>query len=88
MSRLLLVALAIAALAACATTKPVQMVNGDYMISARVPFSGQSGAKAQALKEAASFCGARTVQLVSDNSQECALHGGCGEAQIEFRCSP
>jgi hypothetical protein len=88
MSKLLLLALTVTALAACATTKPVQMVNGDYMISARVPFSGQSGAKAQALQAAADFCGKRTVQLVSDNSQECALHGGCGEAQIEFRCAP
>jgi hypothetical protein len=85
--RMILLMLALS-LAGCVTTKPVQTVNGTYVISARVPFSGQSGAKAQALREAASFCGTRTVQLVSDNAQECALHGGCGEAQIEFRCAP
>jgi hypothetical protein len=88
MIRAVVLLISLAILAGCVTTKPVQTANGTYMISARVPFSGQSGAKAQALREAASFCGTRTVQLVSDNSQECALHGGCGEAQIEFRCTP
>jgi hypothetical protein len=86
--RRFLLMLALSLTAGCVTTKPVQTANGTYMISARVPFSGQSGAKAQALKGAATFCGSRTVQLLSDNSQECALHGGCGEAQIEFRCAP
>lgn len=59
------------------------MVNGDYMISARVPFSGQSGAKAQALQAAADFCGKRTVQLVSDNSQE----AHCTAAAAKLRSS-
>lgn len=75
-------------LAGCATTPPVRTAEGTWMISARVPFSGQSGAIGQALGEANTFCASQgqVVQLVSNTSQECALHGGCGEAQITFRC--
>ena len=58
------------------------------MISARVPFSGQTGAIDQALDAANSLCASKgqVVQLVSDTSKECALHGGCGEAEIKFKC--
>jgi len=74
--------------AGCATTAPVRTVDGTWMVSARVPFSGQSGALDQALGEANTFCASQgqVVQLVTNTSQECALHGGCGEAQINFRC--
>jgi hypothetical protein len=59
------------------------------MVSARVPFSGQSGALNQALSQANAFCGSQggVVKLISNNTQECALHGGCGEAQITFSCA-
>jgi hypothetical protein len=59
------------------------------MVSARVPFSGQSGALNQALGEANTFCESQggMVKLISNNMQECALHGGCGEAQITFNCA-
>ena len=77
------------ALAGCATTTPVRTIAGTWMVSARVPFSGQSGALNQALGKAKTFCASRgqVVVLVSNTSQECALHGGCGEAQITFRCA-
>lgn len=80
---------ALLALPGCATTAPVQTAQGTWMVSARVPFSGQSGALNQAISEANTFCAAKgkTVRLVSNTSQECALHGGCGEAQITFTCA-
>lgn len=59
------------------------------MVSARVPFSGQSGALKQAIDQANAFCASQgdVVKLVSNTAQECALHGGCGEAQITFACA-
>ena len=80
---------ALLALAGCATTAPVRTADGNWMVSARVPFSGQSGALNQALGEANTFCASQgeVVKLVSNTSQECALHGGCGEAQITFACA-
>jgi hypothetical protein len=80
---------ALLALAGCATTTPVRTAQGTWMVSARVPFSGQTGALNQAIGEANTFCAAQgdVVKLVSNTSQECALHGGCGEAQITFTCA-
>jgi len=74
---------------ACTTTAPVRTAEGTWMVSARVPFSGQSGALDQALGEANTFCASqgRVVKLVTNTLQECALHGGCGEAQITFTCA-
>jgi len=76
-------------LGGCATTAPVRTAEGTWLVSARVPFSGQSGALDQAIGEANAFCGSKgeVVKLVSNTSQECALHGGCGEAQITFKCA-
>jgi hypothetical protein len=76
-------------LAGCATTAPVRTAEGTWMVSARVPLSGQSGALNQALGEANTFCASQgqVVKLVTNTSQECALHGGCGEAQITFTCA-
>jgi len=80
---------ALLVLAGCATTAPVRTADGTWMVSARVPFSGQSGALSQAIGEANTFCASQgeVVKLVSNTSQECALHGGCGEAQITFTCA-
>lgn len=78
------------ALAACASTEPVRTVDGNWMISARVPFSGQSGALEKAISNANDFCraqGGLVPKLVSNSAKECALHGGCGEAQIVFACA-
>jgi len=76
-------------LVGCATTAPVRTADGTWMVSARVPFSGQSGALNQAISEANIFCSSQgeVVKIVTNTSQECALHGGCGEAQITFTCA-
>jgi hypothetical protein len=76
------------ALGGCTSTAPERTADGAWMVSARVPLSGQSGALNKALGEANTFCGSqgKVVKLVSNTTQECALHGGCGEAQITFTC--
>ncbi|WP_201775755.1 hypothetical protein [Chromobacterium subtsugae] len=75
-------------LAGCADTGPLKIAKDTYSISVRVPFSGPSGAKGDALNEANRFCTSQDKQLLlqSENSYECALHGGCGEAEITFLC--
>ncbi len=75
-------------LAACANTGPVPIGQDAYTVSVRVPFSGPSGAKGEALKEANTFCisQGKRMLLQTQSSYECALHGGCGEAEIAFLC--
>jgi len=75
------VILVTAGLMACADTGPMKIGKDLYSISVRVPFSGPSGAKGQALQEANAFCAKqnRVVLLDHENSYECALHGGCGD---------
>ena len=75
-------------LVACAGTGPMQIGKDTYTISVRVPLSGPSGAKDQALQEANAFCAKQNRQVLLDheNSYECALCGGCGEAEITFLC--
>ena len=87
MKRAILIS-ALLAVAGCEFTAPVRTADNTWMVSARVPFSGQSGALNQALGEANTFCASKgaVVNLVSNTSKECALHGGCGEAQITFTC--
>ena len=77
-----------AMLVACADTGPIAIGKDMYSISVRVPLSGPSGAKGQALQEANAFCARQNklVLLDHENSYECALHGGCGEAEISFLC--
>jgi hypothetical protein len=84
-----LTAILLLALAGCVTTAPVRTADGTWMVSARVPFSGQSGALNQAISEANTLCASKgeVVKLLSNTSQECALHGGCGEARITFTCA-
>lgn len=65
------------------------MIGKDtFVASARVPFDGESGAKAKALRDATTSCQAqgKLMKLVDMNSHECALHGGCGEAQVTYMC--
>jgi hypothetical protein len=73
---------------ACADTGAMKIGKDTYSISVRVPFSGPSGAKGQALQEANAFCSEQSKQVLlqNENSYECALHGGCGEAEITFLC--
>jgi hypothetical protein len=86
--RLIVFAALTPVLAACADTGPMMVGKDTYSISVRVPFSGPSGAKGQALQEANAFCAKQNklVLLDHENSYECALHGGCGEAEITFLC--
>lgn len=79
---------AIVSLAGCANTGPVPIGKDAYTVSVRVPFSGPSGAKGDALKEANTFCisQGKRMLLQTQNSYECALHGGCGEAETTFLC--
>lgn len=75
-------------LGACADSGPVKIGRDTYNLSVRVPFSGPAGAKGDALKEANRFCAGsgKEMLLQTENSQECALHGGCGEVEITFLC--
>ena len=87
----ILIAVAVAVvvgLSACADTGPMKVAKDTYSISVRVPFSGPSGAKGEALKEANAYCSGQNKQVLLQNinSYECALHGGCGEAEITFLC--
>jgi hypothetical protein len=79
---------ALIALAGCTTTAPVRTADDNWMVSAQVPASGPTGALNKALSEANSFCASqgKSVKLVSNTSEECAFHGGCGRAQITFTC--
>jgi hypothetical protein len=75
-------------LAGCADTGAQKIGRDTYIISVRVAFSGPSGAKKQALTEANAFCAKQNREMLLDHedSHECALHGGCGEAEITFLC--
>ncbi|UOB21763.1 hypothetical protein MRY17_13460 [Pseudomonas orientalis] len=76
------------ALAGCADSGPIKVGPDTYTISTRVPFGGPASAKGQALKEANVFCESQGREILLDHMQasECALHGGCGEAEIYFFC--
>ena len=86
--RILIVAIAACGLVACANTGPMKIGKDTYSISVRVPFSGPSGAKGDALQAANAYCSKQNkyILLQSENSYECALHGGCGEAEVTFMC--
>lgn len=87
--RTALSALVIAALAACASSGPQSIGDGKFMASARVPFNGQTGAKTKALETANRHCASLGKEaLVEDvKASECALHGGCGEAEVIYTCA-
>jgi hypothetical protein len=77
-----------AALVGCASTGAHLIGQDTYLASARSPFSGESGAKSKVLSDADASCHAmgKSVKLVSLTSHECALHGGCGEAEATYMC--
>lgn len=81
-------ALALALLSGCTDSGPIKVGPDTYTISTRVPFGGPASAKGQALKEANTFCASLGREILLDHMQasECALHGGCGEAEIFFFC--
>jgi len=78
--------MAMLALAGCTDTGPIKVGPDTYTISTRVPFGGPASAKGQALQEANTFCESKGREILLDHVQasECALHGGCGEAEIFF----
>lgn len=80
---------AIIALAACASSGPQSIGGGKFMASARVPLNGQTGAKTKALETANKHCASLGKEaLVEDvEASECALHGGCGEAEVIYTCA-
>jgi hypothetical protein len=59
-----------------------------YAISTRVALGGPASAKGEALQEANAYCSSQgnEILLQHEHSYECALHGGCGEAEIVFYC--
>lgn len=86
--RLWIVGVGVLGLAGCASSG-VQPVGKDtFTVSVRAPFSGPARAKGDALEQANAFCAkkGKQIQLVSQKSNECMLHGGCGEAEIVFMC--
>ena len=86
--KILLLVLLIPLLSSCANSGPQPVGKDTFIVSVRVPFSGQSGAKAEALTTANKHCGQIGKKLLLEriNSGECALHGGCGEAEITYLC--
>lgn len=88
MPKRLTVAVLAVTLAACASTGATMIGKDTYLASARVPFDGESGAKAKALSDAGASCQSqgKFLKLVDISSHECALHGGCGEAQVKYMC--
>ena len=72
----------------CANSGPQSIGRDSYIESVRVPFSGQTGAKSEALKSANLHCASQGKQMLLTNisSGECAWHGGCGEAQVIYMC--
>ena len=86
--RFAVVCMAMLALTGCTDTGPIKVGPDTYTISTRVPFGGPASAKGQALQEANTFCESKGREILLDHVQasECALHGGCGEAEIFFYC--
>jgi hypothetical protein len=88
MKRIFGAALILLSVTACTDTGPIKVGPDTYQIATRVAFGGPASAKGDALKEANAFCESknREMLLSREQSSECALHGGCGEAEIVFYC--
>ena len=86
--RTIIIILATLVVASCANSGVQSIGKDTYMVSARVPFSGQTGAKTEALNSAASHCASlgKKMMMNAIDSSECALRGGCGEAQVVYSC--
>lgn len=79
---------AVLTLAGCTDTGPIKVGPDTYTISTRVALGGPASAKGEALQEANAFCSSQAKEILLNHveSSECALHGGCGEAEIMFYC--
>jgi hypothetical protein len=80
--------LGVLGLIGCTNTGALKTGPDSYMISTRVPFGGPASASGDALRDANQFCASLRKEILLDHiqSSECALHGGCGEAQVSFFC--
>ncbi len=78
----------VAILGACASTG-AQMIGKDtFTASERVFAGGESGAKGKVLKTATDSCvlQGKNIKVIGIVAHECALHGGCGEATVNYMC--
>jgi hypothetical protein len=75
-------------LAACADSGPIKVGKDSYSITTRVAFTGAASAQANAMTEASQYCTTLHKEMVihTVSNNECAIHGGCGEAYIQFLC--
>ena len=75
-------------LTGCANSGPQSIGKDTYLVTAKVPFSGITGAKAEALTTANAYCESQGKQLMLGDirSSECMLRGGCAEAQVIYSC--
>lgn len=76
-------------LAGCTNTGAVKIGKHEYQISTRVPLAGPAGAKGKAIETANSCTASQVKEMMLErvaSSYECALHGECGEAEINFMC--
>jgi hypothetical protein len=80
--RILICLIAGMSLAACANSGVRKTGRDTYSVSSRAPFLGPARAKGDALRDANAYCAklGKHIQVVTQNSNECMLHGGCGEA--------
>lgn len=86
--KLLLVCATVLSLSACSNTGAIKVGPDTYMVSTRVGLSGAAGAKGEALSTAGQYCSSLNKEILVSHyrSNECALHGGCGEAEVTFMC--
>ncbi|UVM53483.1 hypothetical protein LOY37_13960 [Pseudomonas sp. B21-012] len=77
-------------LAGCSNTGAMKVGPDTYMISTRVAFGGPASAKGEALRDASIYCSSLQREILVNRIQasECALRGGCGEAEVFFYCLP
>lgn len=85
--------LCVAALAGCASNSGIVAMGSDtYFVSrqAASSFSGMGSLKAEAIREAGTFCAAKgkTVEVTSQNdAQPPYILGNYPKTEITFRCS-
>lgn len=79
---------AVLTLVGCANSGVRQTGRDTYSVSSRAPFSGPARAKGDALQDANTYCHklGKQIKVVSEKSNECMMHGGCGEAEVIFMC--
>lgn len=88
MPKRLAVIASVMVLAACASTGAIMTGRDTYTASARVMVGGESEAKGKVLRTASDSCAlqGKSLKVIGVAAHECALHGGCGEAQINYMC--